>query len=76
MVKRGSFRELPRVAGCLRPELLQPRLLQGSEFRVYGSGLRVQSSGFKVYGSGFRVQGSGFRVYDLGLRVEGLGFGV
>ena len=64
-----------------QPPQVQSKLLQGSGFRVQGSGFRVsfrvQGSGFRVQGSGFRVQGSGFRVrfrfQGLGFRVEGEG---
>ena len=36
--------------------------VQGSGFRVQGSGLRVEGAGFRVQGSGLRVEGAGFRV--------------
>jgi len=59
--------------------------VQGSGFRVQGSGSgfrvvrgRVQGSGFRASSSGFRVQGSGFRIqefefisWDAGFRVQG-----
>ena len=48
--------------------------VQGSGFRVQGSGLGVQGSGFSVHGSGYRVQGSGFRVKGWGCRVQGSEF--
>ena len=51
-------------------------MVQGSAFRVQGSGLRVQGSGFRVQGSGLRVQGSGSRIWGFGLRVKGSGIRV
>jgi hypothetical protein len=46
--REGGCMGVPRVAGSLLPELLQPRLLQGSGFRAEGSGFRVWGSGFGV----------------------------
>jgi len=42
-------------------------MVQGSWFKVQGSGSRVQGSKFRVQGAGCRVQGSGFRVQNADL---------
>src|ERR1039458_4579184 len=50
--------------------------VQGSRFRVQGSGFKVQGSRFRVQGSGFKVQGSRFRVQGSGFKVQGSRFRV
>ena len=58
--------------------------VQGSEFRVHGSGVSglggnsvcfiSRNPGQRFQGSGFRFRGSGFRVQGSGFRVQGAGF--
>ena len=50
--------------------------VQGSGYRVQGTWVRVQVSGYRVQGTGCRVQGSGYRVQGTRFRVQGTGIRV
>jgi len=49
-------------------------MVHGLQFRVMGSGFRVEDSGFMVHGPQSRDQGSGFKVQVSGFTVHGLWF--
>ena len=60
------------MRGCVSPGGYvpeRPASGQGSGFRVWVSGSRVEGSGLRVWGLGFKAPGSGFRVQDLGFKV-------